>query len=145
MKVAQQAEVSWKLVKWRHISRYIKPKIISLPTFPIFLHRFRWNSITEKCSHTFLDHFRISWKSVWEKSCFTCRRKWNFCPHFRHHATQLGKIRHGTRPQMCTEPLLSFMKIRTVKNMTYFNTSVRVFTHTHTLRFGWTSVYEIRK
>jgi len=35
-----------------------------------------------KCSHNFLEHFWISWKSVPEKSCLTCKRKWNFVPIF---------------------------------------------------------------
>jgi len=35
-----------------------------------------------RCSHNFLKNFRISWKAVLEKCCFTCRRKWNFASIF---------------------------------------------------------------
>jgi hypothetical protein len=35
-----------------------------------------------RCSHNFLEHFWISWKSVRKKSCFTCRRKWHFASIF---------------------------------------------------------------
>ena len=93
-----------------------------------------------KCSHSFLEHFWISWKSVREKSCFTCRRKLNFAPlYYIIQQTWWNSTRD--RATNVHWVFVSFVKICTVKSMTYLNMSIRFFTTT--LRSGRTSVQEI--